>query len=70
MWSVRRPKNRYKDEAVQVDSTRDVAGVRAETRGRAAEPANREAANIVVVGPPGCCGCVSTSVGASSRRKR
>ena len=72
MWNVRRPKN--KDEAVRPDSTRDVAAVRAQTHDGAAEPAkrdvSREAAGVVVVGPPGCCGCVSKSATSSSRRKR
>jgi hypothetical protein len=71
MWSVRRPKSRYSDEAMRLDSTREVAEVRAQARGRAAELAkrevSREVANVMVVGPPGCCGCVGKSVSSSSR---
>jgi hypothetical protein len=72
MWSVR-PKNRYKHEAVRPDSTREVAELRPQTHGRAEELAkrdlSREAAKVMVVGPPGCCGCVSASVSSGSRRK-
>jgi hypothetical protein len=71
MWSVR-PKNRHKDEAVRPDSTREVAELRPQTHGRAEEQAkrdlSREAAKVMVVGPPGCSGCVSTSVSSGSRR--
>ena len=73
MWSVRRPKKHYKDEAVRPDSTREVAELRPQTHGRAEELAkrdlSREAAKVMVVGPPGCSGCVSTSVSSGSRRK-
>jgi hypothetical protein len=62
MWSVHRPKNRDKDEAVRPDSTRKVAEMRTQTLGR-------QAANVMIVGPPGCCGCVTKPVSSSSRRK-
>jgi hypothetical protein len=66
MWS--------EDEKARPDSTRDAAEPRAQTHGRAADPAKgdvrREAAKVMVVGPPGCCGCVNQSVSTSSRRKR
>ena len=73
MWSVR-PKNRDKDEAVRPDSTREVAELRPEVHGRAEEQAkhdlSRESAKVMIVGPPGCCGCVSsTSVSSRSRHK-
>ena len=72
MWGVRL-KNRYKNEAVHPDKTREVAELRRQTHGRAKEPPerdlSREAAEVMVVGPPGCCGCVSTSVSSVSRRK-
>ena len=72
MWSVR-PKNRHRDEAVRTDSTREMAEL-PQTDGRAEEQAkrnlSRESAKFMVVGPPGCCGCVnSTSVRSGSRRK-
>jgi len=74
MWSVRQRKNRDKVGAVRRDSTREVADVRTQTPGLAAEPAKRDdsrvAASVMVVGPPGCCGCVSESAGSRSRRKR
>jgi hypothetical protein len=73
MWRVRRPKNHYKDEAVRPDGTREVAELRAQTQGRAEGLAKgdvrREAAKVMVVGPPGCCGCVSKPVSSGSRRK-
>jgi hypothetical protein len=72
MGSVRRPKNHSKDDAVRSDSTGEAAERRAQTHARAAElverDVSREAAHVLVVGPPGCCGCVSKSV-PSSRRK-
>jgi hypothetical protein len=71
MWSVRRPKNHDKDEAVRPDSTRELTESRADTHGRAAELAKHdvspEAAQVMVVGPPGCCGCVGKSASSSSR---
>jgi hypothetical protein len=36
---------------------------------RAKPDVGRAAANVMVVGPPGCCGCVSESVSSRSRRK-
>jgi hypothetical protein len=72
MWSVR-PKNGYQDEEARPDSTREVAELRPQTHGRMEEQAKRDlsraAAKVMVVGPPGCCGCVSTSVSSGSRRK-
>jgi hypothetical protein len=66
MWSGRRTKNRYADEAVRADSTREV---RAPTAGRA-KSVSREDGNVMVVGPPGCCGCVGNPVKSKSRAKR
>ena len=69
MWSARRPKNHYKEDAVRSDSTFKAAERRAQTQTRAAElderDVSREAAHVLVVGPPGCCGCVSKSVPSS-----
>jgi hypothetical protein len=69
MWSVRRAKNRYTDETVRPDSTRKVTDVRAPTAGPAKRNVSREAGNVIVVGPPGCCGCVTKSVSSASQAK-
>jgi hypothetical protein len=56
------------------DSTREAPEVGSQVLDRASELAkpdvSREAAKVMVVGPPGCCGCVSTAVSSRSRRKR
>jgi hypothetical protein len=55
------------------DSTREVPEVGSQVLDRAPEPAkpdvSRAAAKVMVVGPPGCCGCLSESVSSRSRRK-
>jgi hypothetical protein len=63
MRSLVRPKNRDTDQPVSPASTRKMAEVGAQALGR------EVAAKVIVVGPPGCCGCVSKSVSSSSRRK-
>ena len=62
MWSVDRLKKRNA-EAVSPAGTHTVAEAGAQTLGR-------EAAKVIVVGPPGCCGCVGNSAGPRSRRER
>ena len=56
------------------DSTGDVPEVGSQVVDRALEPAkpdfSRTAARVMVVGPPGCCGCVSEAVSSRSPRKR
>jgi hypothetical protein len=56
------------------DSTRQVPEVRSQVLDRAPEMAkhdvSRAAATVMVVGPPGCCGCVSESISSPSRHKR
>ena len=73
MWSVRGPKNSDQEAAIRPESTREVPEVGSQVLDRAPELAkpdvSREAGNVMVVGPPGCCGCVSESVGSRSRRK-
>ena len=48
------------------DSTREVPQVGSQVLDRDPEPAkldvSRAAAKVMVVGPPGCCGCVSEYV--------
>lgn len=55
-------------------STREVPQVGSQVLDRAPEVAkpdvSRAAAKVMVVGPPGCCGCVSESYSSRSRRKR
>lgn len=73
MWSVHRPKNVHEDEAVRPGGSREAAHVHVQPSGRGAESAKRaepQAATAMVVGPPGCSGCVSGFVGSRSRRKR
>jgi hypothetical protein len=56
------------------DSPREVPEVGSQVLDRAPEltrpDVSRAAAKVMVVGPPGCCGCVSESVSSRSRRKR
>ncbi len=56
------------------DGTRDVPEVGSQVLDRAPERSkpdvSRAAANVMVVGPPGCCGCVSEAVSSRPRRKR
>ena len=53
------------------DNAGEVPGVDSQVLDRAPELTKRlAAAKVMVVGPPGCCGCVSESVGSTSRRKR
>ncbi len=56
------------------DTTRDVPEVGSQVLDRAPELAkpvvSQAAAKVMVVGPPGCCGCVSEFVSSRSRRKR
>jgi hypothetical protein len=56
------------------DSTREVPWVGSQVLDRAPELAkpdvSQAAAKVMVVGPPGCCGCVSESVSSRPRRKR
>lgn len=72
MRSARRSKDRSKDAMVLSDSTGEMADARAHM-GDNAELAKREgsleAASVMVVGPPGCCGSVSKTVRSRSRRK-
>jgi hypothetical protein len=56
------------------DSTREVPEVGSQVLDHAAQLAkpdvSRAAAKVMVVGPPGCCGCVSESASSRSPRKR
>jgi hypothetical protein len=74
MWSVRRPENHDQEAVLSPDSTREVPEVGSQVLDRGPELAkpdvSRAAAKVMVVGPPGCCGCVSVSVSSRSRRKR
>jgi DNA-binding GntR family transcriptional regulator len=64
MWRVLRQKRRYEVETLGPDGMREVSEVRAQTLGQAASTATENAdpakVNRLVVGPPGCCGCVSS----------
>jgi hypothetical protein len=65
MQTTRRPNS---------EPVNEVAEVREQGSGLTAEPpkrdVSREPTNVMVVGPPGCCGCVSKPVGSSSRRAK
>ena len=57
-----------------LESTREVPEAGSQVLDRVTELAehdvNRAAAKIMVVGPPGCCGCVGETVSSGSRRRR
>jgi hypothetical protein len=74
MRRVLRSKDRNGVETVRRDTARDVTQNRAPKNGQATEleteDVSSEGTRIMVVGPPGCCGCVSNSVRPRSQRNR